>query len=242
MKKVKKSDAYAGLSPRMRLILEGFIAIGLAFAIDGVMPAYVPDTSLFLPFQIILPLGIFYFVFAYFVIVGTANATNITDGLDGMLSKIFLTIMFVMMVVLVAATRVDFMIMSPYLPETEALFAVFGAVIGAVLGFLWFNAKPADIFMGDTGSLALGGFLGTSAMLLKSEIIMGVASLMMVAILMSSFLQIFYFKFTGGKRLFKMAPLHHHFELMGVPESKVASRFWIMTILFCGMALALLRG
>jgi phospho-N-acetylmuramoyl-pentapeptide-transferase len=240
--KVKQSDAYAGLGMRTRLIIQFFLAVALALAIDNVMPAYVPDLSLFLPFQMVLPLGILYFVFAYFVIAGTANATNITDGLDGMLAKIFLTIMFVMMVVLVAATRLDFLVMAPYLPENAALFPVFGAVMGAVLGFLWFNAPPAMIFMGDTGSLALGGFLGTSAMLMKSEIIMGVASLMMVAILGSSFLQIYYYKLTGGKRLFKMAPLHHHFELSGVAETMVANRFWIMTILFAGLSLALLRG
>ncbi|MDR0319322.1 MAG: phospho-N-acetylmuramoyl-pentapeptide-transferase [Rickettsiales bacterium] len=240
--KVKKSNAYSGLSPRARLIVEGFIAVALAFAIDATMPAYVPGTSLFLPFQTILPLGIFYFVFAYFVIAGTANAANITDGLDGMFSKIFLTVMFVMMVALVSITRMDFMMMAPYLPDNAALFPLFGAAMGAALGFLWFNSAPAQIFMGDTGSLALGGFLGTSAMLMKSEIIMGVASLMMVAILASSFLQIYYYKFTGGKRLFKMAPLHHHFELSGWAESKVSERFWIITILCAGLALALLRG
>ncbi|MCL2629557.1 MAG: phospho-N-acetylmuramoyl-pentapeptide-transferase [Alphaproteobacteria bacterium] len=241
--KRKTSDSsFAILSGRSRLIIQGFLAVALAFAVDASFPAFVPSTSLLIPsLQLIIPLGIFYFIFAFFVIAGTANAANITDGLDGMFSKIFLTIMFVMMTALIAITRLDFMLMAPYLPETAALFPVFGAVMGATLGFLWFNSAPAQIFMGDTGSLALGGFLGTSAMLMKSEIIMGVAALMMVAILASSFLQIFYYKFTG-KRLFKMAPLHHHFELSGWKESKVAERFWIITILFGGLALALLRG
>ena len=121
-----------------------------------------------------------------------------------------------------------------------------GAVIGAVLGFLWFNAKPASIFMGDVGSLALGGFMGTVAMLLKSEIIMGVAAGMMVLILLSSFIQTMMFKITRkitgtGRRVFLRAPIHHHFEELGWPETKIVDRFFIISILFSGLALVLLK-
>ena len=132
------------------------------------------------------------------------------------------------------------------MPETSALYAVLGAVFGGVLGFLWFNAKPAAIFMGDVGSLALGGFMGTVAMLLKSEIIMGVAAGMMVLILLTSFIQTTYFKITRkisgtGKRIFLRAPLHHHFEELGWDETKIVDRFFIMSILFSGVALILLK-
>jgi phospho-N-acetylmuramoyl-pentapeptide-transferase len=131
------------------------------------------------------------------------------------------------------------------LPEASGLFPVFGAAFGALMGFLWFNSAPAGIFMGDTGSLALGGFIGVVAMLLKAEIVMGVASLMMVAILLSSFIQTFVYKLTKkngvGKRVFLRAPLHHHFEERGMPESKIVERFFIMSILFSGAALLLLR-
>ncbi len=244
--KVYKQSAYKGLRARTRLIIEGFVAIGAAFAIDSFMPASIAPTSIYLPIfnDVIIPLGLFYFVFAFFVIGGTANATNITDGLDGMLSKIYLTVMFVMLVVTLSVARLDLAsyMTGPYIPDATGLIPVIGATIGAVLGFLWFNSKPAQIFMGDVGSLALGGLLGTIAMITKHEIIMGIAAGMMVLILMSSFLQIYYFKFTGGKRLFKMAPLHHHFEQLGWAETKVVTRFWIISILFCCLALALLKA
>ena len=133
-----------------------------------------------------------------------------------------------------------------FLPQTSALYAVLGAVFGAVLGFLWFNARPASIFMGDVGSLALGGFMGTVAMLLKSEVIMGIAAAMMVLILLSSFIQTMFFKITRrisgtGRRVFLRAPLHHHFEELGWDETKIVDRFFVMSILFSGLALMLLK-
>ena len=132
------------------------------------------------------------------------------------------------------------------MPATSGLYPVLGAAFGAVLGFLWFNARPASIFMGDVGSLALGGFMGTVAMLLKSEVIMGIAAAMMVLILLSSFIQTMFFKITRrisgtGRRVFLRAPLHHHFEELGWPESKIVDRFFVMSILFSGLALMLLK-
>jgi phospho-N-acetylmuramoyl-pentapeptide-transferase len=241
--KLIRGNAYAGLSEKGRLLIEGAVAVGLAFMIDSTMPVYLPSLSVIIPFGIVIPLGIFYFVWSYFVIVGTANATNITDGLDGMLSKIYLCSLVVMIVALIGITRIGFMPNLVFLPEAAALFPIFGATFGAVLGFLWFNAKPASVFMGDVGSLALGGLLGSSALLMKSEIIMAVSSMMMVLILVSSFIQMMYYKFSKTRRHppFLMAPLHHHFEMKGWGETKIAERFFIMSVIFAGIAVALLK-
>ena len=242
----QSKKAANGLSPLTRLVAEGVFVVILAYLINQTMPPYIPEYSLAIGGGIILPLGILYYVFAYFVICGSANATNITDGLDGMLSKLYLPVLVVLVVALYGATRIGFMDTVMFLPSASGLYAVLGAVFGAVLGFLWYNAKPASIFMGDVGSLALGGFMGTVAMLLKSEIIMGIAAGMMVLILLSSFIQTMYFKATRkitgtGRRVFLRAPLHHHFEEMGWPETKIVERFFIVSILFSGLALVLLK-
>lgn len=242
----QSKKAANGLSPAMRLFVEGICVVILAYLINKTMPPYVPELSLAIGAGIILPLGLFYYVFAYFVICGSANATNITDGLDGMLAKLYLPVLIVLVVALYGATRIGFMDTVMFLPQASGLYAVLGAAFGAVLGFLWYNSKPAAIFMGDVGSLALGGFMGTVAMLLKSEIIMGIAAGMMVLILLSSFIQTMYFKasrrITGtGRRVFLRAPLHHHFEEIGWPETKIVERFFIMSILFSGLALVLLK-
>lgn len=242
----QSKKASNGLSPAMRLILEGLCVIVLAYLVNKTMPPYIPAYSLAIGAGIILPLGILYYVFAYFVICGSANATNITDGLDGMLAKLYMPVLIVLVVALYGATRIGFMDTVMFLPAASGLYAVLGAAFGAVLGFLWYNSKPASIFMGDVGSLALGGFMGTVAMLLKSEIIMGVAAGMMVLILMSSFVQTMYFKITRhatgtGRRVFLRAPLHHHFEELGWSETKIVERFFIMSVLFSGLALVMLK-
>jgi phospho-N-acetylmuramoyl-pentapeptide-transferase len=247
--KSRSSDTSAAiLSARARLGLGFIAAVILAFLADRFMPAS-PDMilSVYIPiFQILLPLGIFYFLFAYFVIAGTANAANITDGLDGMLSKILLPVLIVITGVLYGATHYGFFPGGIFLPDAAGLYPVIGAVLGAVLGFLWFNAKPAQIFMGDVGSLALGAFVGTVAMQLKAELVIGLASAMMALILLSSFLQTFVYKMTKdssgkGRRLFKMAPLHHHFELSGWAETKIVERFFIASIIFSAIALAVMK-
>jgi len=262
-KKIKSQSKKAanGLSPAMRLGLEAVCVIILAYFINKTMPGYVPNLSIVLGSSIVLPLdsweiglvfgmpltlGFLYYVFAYFVICGSANATNITDGLDGMLAKLYLPVLIVLVVALYGATRIGFMDAVMFLPDANGLYAALGGAFGAVLGFLWFNAKPASIFMGDVGSLALGGFMGTVAMLLKSEIIMGVAAGMMVLILLSSFIQTMCFKITRkitgtGKRVFLRAPLHHHFEELGWPETKIVDRFFVISVLFSGLALILLK-
>lgn len=262
-KKVSSQSKKAanGLSPKFRLCAEAVFVVILVYLINKTMPPYVPDLSIAVGSTILWPLdawnigsvlgmpitlGFLYYVFGYFVICGAANATNITDGLDGMLSKVYLPVMIVLVVALYGATRIGFMDSVVFLPETSSLYAPLGAMAGAVLGFLWYNAKPASIFMGDVGSLALGGFMGTIAMLLKSEIIMGVAAGMMVLVLLSSFVQTMFFKITRkmtgtGKRVFLRAPLHHHFEELGWPETKIVDRFFIISILFSGIALILLK-
>jgi phospho-N-acetylmuramoyl-pentapeptide-transferase len=246
-KKVSSQSKKAanGLSPAMRLGLEAVCVVVLAYLINRTMPAYVPSLSLTLPFDITWQLGVFYYVFAYFVITGSANATNIADGLDGLLTKTYIPVLAVLVVALYGATRIGFMDTVLFLPDTSGLYPVLGAVLGAMLGFLWYNSKPASIFMGDVGSLALGGFMGTVAMLLKSEIIMGVAAGMLVLILLSSFIQTTFYKLTKkngvGKRIFLRAPLHHHFEELGWSETKIVERFFIMSILFSGLALMVLK-
>lgn len=242
----QSKKASNGLSPMARLVIEGVFVVILAYFINKTMPSYVPEYSLALPFGIIFPLGLFYYVFAYFVICGGANATNITDGLDGMLAKLYMPVLIVLVVALYGATRIGFMDTVLFMPATSGLYAVLGAAFGAVLGFLWFNARPASIFMGDVGSLALGGFMGTVAMLLKSEIIMAIAAAMMVLILLSSFVQTMFFKITRiatgtGRRVFLRAPLHHHFEELGWAETKIVDRFFVISILFAGLALMLLK-
>lgn len=257
----QSKKASNGLSPSFRLAAEAVFVAILVYLINKTMPPYVPELSITIGSSILLPLnswilgdvfgisitlGFLYYVFGYFVICGSANATNITDGLDGMLSKLYLPVLLVLVVALYGATRIGFMDSVVFLPQASGLYAPLGAMSGAVLGFLWYNAKPASIFMGDVGSLALGGFMGTVAMLLKSEIIMGIAAGMMVLILLSSFLQTMCFKITRkitgtGKRIFLRAPLHHHFEELGWPETKIVERFFIISILFSGIALILLK-
>ena len=242
----QSKKASNGLSPRFRLVSEAVFVVIIAYLVNMTMPLYVPALSVALPFGIIIGLGLLYYVFAYFVICGAANATNITDGLDGMLVKLYIPVLVVLVVALYGATRIGFMDTVLFLPGASGLYPVLGAVLGAVLGFLWYNARPASIFMGDVGSLALGGFMGTVAMLLKSEIIMGVAAGMMVLILLSSFIQTTYFKitrhFTGtGRRVFLRAPLHHHFEEMGWDETKIVERFFVVGVLCAGIALVLLK-
>ena len=235
-----------GLSPMTRLFVEGIFVVILVFLIGRTMPSSVYPMSVALPFGFELQLGLTYYVFAYFVICGAANATNITDGLDGMLSKLYLPVLLVLVVALYIATRLGRHDAIILLDNANCLYAVLGAAFGAVLGFLWYNSKPASIFMGDVGSLALGGFMGTVAMLLRSEIIMGIAAGMMVLILLSSFIQTMCFKVTRkltgtGRRVFLRAPLHHHFEERGWTETKIVERFFILSILCAGLALVVLK-
>jgi phospho-N-acetylmuramoyl-pentapeptide-transferase len=200
--------------------------------------------KLALPFSkdLIFNLGWFYIVFAGFVIVGAGNAVNITDGLDGL----------AIVPVMIAAGTFGFIayltgnaVFSNYLqihfvPGTGELAVICGALIGAGLGFLWFNAPPAQIFMGDTGSLALGGLLGTVAVAAKHEFVLAIVGGLFVLEIMSVIIQVASFKLTG-KRVFKMAPIHHHFEQLGWTEPQVVIRFWIIAVVLALTGLATLK-
>ena len=192
--------------------------------------------ELIVPFfkTVTYPLGVFGFItLTYLVIVGTSNAINLTDGLDGL--AIMPTVMIAAALAIfayVAGSAVfSKYLLMPYIPGAGELAVFLGAMAGAGLGFLWFNAYPAEVFMGDVGALALGGALGTVAVIVRQEIVLAVMGGVFVAETLSVAAQVLYFKFTGGKRIFRMAPLHHHYELGGWKETQVVVRFWIITIM-----------
>ena len=210
-----------------------------------------PKADLMLPFfkSVSYPLGVFGFMaLSYFVIVGASNAVNFTDGLDGLA---------IMPVVLVGSALGIFAyivgnsvyskyLLFPYIPGAGELLVFCGALAGAGLAFLWFNAHPAQVFMGDVGALSLGGALGTLAVITRQEIVLGIMGGVFVAEVLSVMLQVSWFKYTKkkhgvGRRIFKMAPLHHHFEKSGWTETQVVIRFWIITMLLCLIGLASLK-
>ena len=210
-----------------------------------------PKADLMLPFfkTVSYPLGVFGFIaMTYFVIVGASNAVNLTDGLDGLA---------IMPVVLVAGALGLFAyvvgnavyskyLLFPYIPGAGELLIFCSAIAGAGLAFLWFNAHPAQVFMGDVGALALGGALGTIAVITRQEIVLGIMGGVFVAEALSVMAQVSYFKYTKrkygeGRRILKMAPLHHHFEKSGWNETQVVIRFWIVTMLLCLVGLASLK-
>lgn len=188
-------------------------------------------------------LGPFYLPFGVFVMVASSNAVNLTDGLDGLAIGpcIVAGIVFAIFIYVTGHARFATYLLLPYMPGVGEVTVFCAALVGAGLGFLWFNAYPAQVFMGDVGSLALGGVLGYLALLCKQELILAVVGGLFVAETLSVIMQVSYFRWTGGKRLFRMAPLHHHFELKGVPESKIIIRFWITSILLGLVALSVLK-
>ncbi|MEN9454663.1 MAG: phospho-N-acetylmuramoyl-pentapeptide-transferase [Pseudomonadota bacterium] len=210
---------------------------------DMELPA---KAALIVPFfkSVSYPLGVFGFmILRYLVIVGSSNAVNLTDGLDGLA---------IMPTVLVGAALGIFAyvaghaviskyLLLPYIPGAGELAVFCGALAGAGLGFLWFNAYPAEVFMGDVGALALGAALGTVAVIVRQEIVLFIMGGVFVAETVSVMLQVGYFKLTGGKRIFRMAPLHHHFELGGWKETQVVVRFWIITIMLVLFGLSTLK-
>jgi len=210
-----------------------------------------PNADLFVPFfkQVSYPLGVWGFIIlTYLVIVGSSNAVNLTDGLDG------LAIMPVVMVgsalgvfaYVVGNAVYSRYLLFPYIPGVGELLIFCAAMAGAGLAFLWFNTHPAQVFMGDVGALALGGALGTIAVITRQEILLAVMGGIFVVEALSVMLQVVYFKYTKrkygeGRRILKMAPLHHHFEKSGWKETQVVVRFWIITMLLCLVGLASLK-
>ena len=178
-----------------------------------------------------------------FVIVGCVNAVNLTDGLDGLaiLPAVICTGVYAIFVYVAGNGNFAQYLQVPFVPGVGEVAVFCGALMGAGLGFLWFNAQPAQVFMGDVGSLSLGGVIGFIAVLCKQELILIMAGGLFVIETLSVILQVGYFRCTKGKRLFRMAPLHHHYELKGLPESKIIVRFWILSVLFALASLSVLK-
>jgi len=244
--KVSK-QAHNGFSGRTRLLSEAIVA-GLA-CIALVKLAQVPTaptfaTSLVFPFfkELAINLGWFFVVFAMFVIVGAGNAVNLTDGLDGLaiVPVMIAVASFGLIAYLCGNTVFADYLQIHYVAGTGELAVLCGAVVGAGLGFLWFNAPPASIFMGDTGSLALGGMIGTVAVATKHEIVLAVIGGLFVLEAVSVIVQVASFKLTG-KRVFKMAPIHHHFEQLGWTEPQIVIRFWIVAVVLALAGLSTLK-
>jgi len=239
-KVVKKQNK--GLSARNKLLGQLLIS-GIAAAVLLADPEY--STRLALPFfkHINPDLGWMYYPFAMLVMIAASNAVNLTDGLDGLAigPMIVNAAMFALFVYVAGHAQMARYLQVMPVSGVGEVTVFCGAMVGAGLGFLWFNAYPAQIFMGDVGSLSLGGALGFLAVLCKQELLLIVVGGLYVAETVSVILQVGYFKMTGGKRIFRMAPLHHHFELMGVPESKIIIRFWILSILLALVGLSTLK-
>jgi phospho-N-acetylmuramoyl-pentapeptide-transferase len=236
-------QSHKGFSGKFRLALEALIAIAACVAVAEYS---APGLSYRLAFPVfkdaIINLGLFYVAFAGFVIVGAGNAVNITDGLDGLaiVPVMIAAATFGIIAYLVGNVIYASYLQVNYVPGTGELAVVCGALIGAGLGFLWFNAPPAQIFMGDTGSLALGGLLGTVAVATKHEIVLGIVGGLFVLEILSVIIQVASFKLTG-KRVFRMAPIHHHFEQKGWKEPQVVIRFWIIAVVLALLGLATLK-
>ncbi len=237
-----------GVSSRMRLVLEILISVAAVslIVVYGSNPPDVPHLSTSVAFpvfkQVLLNLGWFYLAFGAFIIVGGANAVNFTDGLDGLAT---VPVMIAAAAFGLIAYLVGNFVFSRYLqlhfvPGVGEVAVYCGAMIGAGLGFLWYNAPPAKIYMGDTGSLALGGGIGAVAVATKHEIVLGIVGGLFVIETLSVMIQVAYFKMTG-KRVFLMAPIHHHFERLGWSESTIVVRFWIVAVMLALLGLATLK-
>tara|TARA_Y100000780_G_scaffold232593_1_gene268199 strand:+ start:55473 stop:56456 length:984 start_codon:yes stop_codon:yes gene_type:complete len=204
----------------------------------------VVDTNLHIPFlkEPLVDLGWFYVVFASIVIVGSSNAVNLTDGLDGLVTGPIITSASTLGILAYVAGHVEISnyLYIPYIENVGELVVLSAAVVGASVGFLWYNSYPAQVFMGDVGSLSLGGLLGTIAVLTKNEILFVVIGGVFVMEALSVILQVGSYKLRK-KRIFKMAPIHHHFELKGWPEPKVIVRFWIASVVLSILAIATLK-
>lgn len=241
LKVTKQTDR--GFSGRSRLLAE-FVLAGLAawiIILNGEAPF---NTSLTFPFfkDFVINMGWFFIPFACIVMVGSGNAVNLTDGLDGLAIVPVMIAAASFGVIAYLSGNVVFAnyLQIHHVPGTGELAVVLGAVIGASLGFLWFNAPPAAIFMGDTGSLALGGLIGGVAVATKHEIVLAIVGGLFVIELMSVVIQVLWFKLTGT-RVFLMAPIHHHFEKLGWTESQVVIRFWIISVILALVGLSTLK-
>ncbi len=230
-----------GVSARQKLVWQFSTALLASFVM---IKFNITDSQVYMPFlkDSIIDIGWWYVPFAAFVIVGSSNALNLTDGLDGLAigPTIISAATLGLLSYLAGHAELANYLFIPHIPDVGELLVLVSALIGAGVGFLWYNAYPAEIFMGDVGSLSLGGCLGTIAVLTKNEFLFVLIGGIFVIEAVSVILQVASFK-TRGKRIFKMAPIHHHFELLGWPETKVIVRFWIVSLVFAILALATLK-
>lgn len=238
--KVSKKNT-KGLPGKLRLLLE-FLISGVVIGVL-VYRGDIP-TQLYLPFfkSIVLDLGMFYILFSALVIVGCANAVNLTDGLDGLaiVPVIICAGTFMIFSYIAGHYKIAAYLAIPFVPGAGELTPLAAAVVASGLGFLWYNSYPAQVFMGDVGSLGLGGFLGVMAVITQNEILLILLGGVFVVEALSVITQVVSFKLTG-KRVFRMAPIHHHFELKGLDETKIIVRFWIISILLAVLSLATLK-
>lgn len=240
-------DDYDKVSKASHKGVSGKVRLAGEFLIAGIASWIIIEqngTNLYLPFfsHIAIDLGYFYILFAAVTIVGFGNAVNLTDGLDGLATMpvIIAAVAFMMIVYLSGNARFAEYLGIPHIPGAGDLAILCGAIIGAGLAFLWFNAPPAAVFMGDTGSLALGGALGVIAVTAKHELVLGIIGGLFVVEALSVIIQVFFYKRTG-KRVFRMAPIHHHFEQMGWSEPTVVIRFWIIALVLALAGLSTLK-
>ena len=231
-----------GLTIRSKFSLQVIVAAVVAIVLY-LYPGF--DSRLNLPFlkNVNPDLGIAYIPLAVFIIVGASNAVNLTDGLDGLaIGPIIVAFTsYLVFAYLAGHVRIANYLQIPYVPGIGELSVLAGAVVGASLGFLWHNAYPAELFMGDVGSLPLGAVLGTVAVITKQELVLVLVGGIFVVEALSVIFQVVYFRLSGGQRIFRMAPIHHHFELKGWPESKVTVRFWIIAIILALLSISTLK-
>lgn len=233
-----------GLPGRWKYFWQSIIGVITALYLYFLSPDSA-ITQIVIPFlkNYSIDFGWLFIALAYFVIVGTSNAVNLTDGLDGLATMPIVMVGGALGIFAYVSSNAVYShyLMIPDLSNVDELTVFCSAIVGAGLGFLWFNAYPAQVFMGDVGSLGLGGALGIVAVLLHQELVLFIMGGVFVAETFSVVLQVGYFKLSGGKRIFKMAPLHHHYELKGIPEPKVIARFWIVTAILVLLGLATLK-
>jgi len=240
--KIKFNNS-SGISSKLKLLLQIILSI-IGISVLTYFSDYSEISNLYFPFfkNLIINLGWFFIPFGVFVIVGSSNAVNLTDGLDGLATVPVMLVAACFAFISYVTGNIVFSdyLQIPYIEGTGEISIFCGAVIGSCLGFLWFNAPPAKIFMGDTGSLSLGGSLGAIGIITKHEIVLAITGGLFVLEAVSVMVQVISFKMTG-KRVFKMAPIHHHFEKKGWPESTVVIRFWIISIILAMIGLATLK-
>ncbi len=241
--KVKKYDA-KGMMSKTKFLAQLAIGGAAAYFLTKLLPESL-NSHIAVPFfkNFLLNIGVWFTPFIIFVIVGSSNAVNLTDGLDGLAigPVIIAGLCFGLISYLVGNTVFAHYLQLHFIPGSGELAVLCGALVGAGLGFLWFNAPPALVFMGDAGSLALGGMLGTISIVTKHELVLAIMGGLFVMETVSVILQVGYFKLTKGKRIFLMAPLHHHFEKKGWAESTVVIRFWIISFILALIALCTLK-